>query len=332
VKNLTPAKMTLLMFAVVGVLVAAYVLKTVFAVEEPPQTRNVPMALTKLEPGTRISAGDIGLGPWPVDQLQPDVIASREVLVGRIVKETIEPARPIRSSQLYPAGEFPPLRVEPGMRAVTVDIEDAVEAVGGLIKPGEYVDVHWTVDQVRNDDRLQNGLTLTLFRGVRVLAVHRPLRQSNDDQNSNAVTPPRAVTLELTPEQANVLILARQKGRITLTYNPDGKGEGVVEVPDENRATFYEILGMSPPQEPEEEPEPQPFRSEIYRRSTRQILEFPEGQPSRVVGGDAAPTRRPGRGDTARPAGGSGSSNAAPPLPEKAPAAAVPVAPKGPTT
>ncbi len=281
-KNLTPAKMTLLMFGIVGVLVLAYVFKTLFAVEHRPNVRVVPMALTTLKPGMKIRAEDIGMGPWPANQLHPDVFLSKEALVGRIVKEEIPPATPIRAGQLYPAGDFPPLQVEPGMRAVTVEVDNDVEAVGGLLKPGQYVDVHWTVKQVRNDPRLANGLTLTLFRGVRVLAIQK-VESSQQALDSNATTRTKAVTLELTPEQANVLILARQKGTITMTYNPDGKGSGGVEVPDKDRATFYQILGMDPPKPPEKQQPSQPFRSEIYRKTSRQVLEFPKGEPSRVV-------------------------------------------------
>jgi len=297
VKNLTPAKMTMLMFVVIGLLVAAYVAKTLFAVDDRPAIRRIPMPLSQLEPGTRITQNHIGLGPWPEREITSDMLLSERAILGRIVKQKLKPGRPILADQLYQFGERPPLQVAEGMRAVTVQIEDSAAAVGGLIRPGQYVDVHWTVEPVRDDPRLAQGMTLTLFRGVQVLAVHSQYTQvPNSDLPVMPTT--TGVTLELTPEQATVAILAREKGTITLTYNPDGKGTGVVDVPDENRATFYEILGMNPPEEAKEEP---PFTSEIYRGTARQTMQFRDG---RLIRGDRSRVSRPQRSGTSPPSDG----------------------------
>jgi len=308
VKNLTPAKMTMLMFVVIGLLVAAYVAKTLFAVDDRPAVRNIPMPLSELEPGTRITQNHIGLGPWPESEITSDMLLSERAILGRIVKEKLKPGRPILANQLYQFGERPPLRVAEGMRAVTVDIEDSAAAVGGLIRPGQYVDVHWTIEPVQDDPRLAQGMTLTLFRGVQVLAVHRQYSQVSGDAAAMPTT--TGVTLELTPEQATVAILAREKGTITLTYNPDGKGTGVVDVPDENRATFYEILGMNPPEEAKEEP---PFTSEIYRGTARQTMQFRDG---RLIRSGSSGSGRPQRAGS-NPSAPNSSSAQDQPSPQK---------------
>jgi hypothetical protein len=40
------------------------------------------------------------------------------------------------------------------------------------------------------------------------------------------------------------MLLAQQKGRIALTYNPTGSGEGGIDVkPENNRVTVEQLLG-----------------------------------------------------------------------------------------
>lgn len=276
-KILTPAKLSAGMFLVVIALVGAYVVKGLLAVDEPPAqptTRLVPMAIADLAPGTVITEAHIGQGPISNSALKPDMLLSNRVLVGRIVKEAISAAKPIRSGQLYQPGERPRLEVEPGSRAVSVRVGDSTALVDGLIQPDDYVDVHMTTgNQTFRDERLRGGLSLTLFQGVKVLAISQGALAGNVGQSG------QSVTLELTTAQANILNIARDRGIISLTFNPDGKGNGVIGVDNENRATLDEILNLQPipPPEPPEPPEP-PITVEIYRQSGRQQIEFRNGR------------------------------------------------------
>lgn len=270
-KSLTPAKVTLLMFGIFGILIAAYIGKRLMAGKEevpPVATRNIPMAISELEPGTLVTEEHLGLGPIAIKDLKPEMMTSNRVIVGRIVKEPIPAATPISTSQLYPAGETPPIKVEKGMRAISVPLESSVDLVDGLIKPGEYVDVHLTPTGLNGDRRLNGGLTLTLFKGVKVLAINRSYKQSaNSRRGTN-------VTLELTPEQANILILASDNGEITMSYTPEGKGNGGVAINNEDRATLYEILGLKTPEKLKPEEPPKPFVIEGYYGSSRSVDEF----------------------------------------------------------
>jgi len=271
VKSLTPAKVTLLMFGVFGVLIAAYIGKRLLAGKEeapPVATRNIPMAISELEPGTLVTEEHLGLGPIAIKNLKPEMMTSNKVIVGRIVKERIPAATPISTGQLYPAGETPPLKVEPGMRAISVPLESSVDLVDGLIKPGEYVDVHMTPSGMNNDRRMNGGMTLTLFNGVRVIAINRSYTQINNSRRGTNVT------LELTPEQANIMILARDRGAITMSYTPEGKGDGGVAVSNAEKATLYQILGLKTPEKPKPEEPPQPFVIEGYYGTSRSVNRF----------------------------------------------------------
>lgn len=290
--KLTPALLTLIMLLVVGGLVTAYVAKSLLARDEAPPadpTVNIPMALTDLQPGTVITEGHVGLGPALTSKLDREVLRTTRVVVGRVVKEPIERAQPIRTSQLYGPGERPPLAVLAGMRAVSVALADGTALVDGLIQPGQYVDVHFTPSAGQN---IRGGMVMTLFEGVKLLAINR--------SQTSAPTVGRgenSVTMELTPEQANILILARDKGDINLTYSPGGQGNGGVAVADENRAYLDEILGLQEPELEEEEA----FVTEIFSGLGRRVNTFDDDgvlSAGSSVGGREAPatmdSRQPG--------------------------------------
>jgi pilus assembly protein CpaB len=95
------------------------------------------------------------------------------------------------------------------MRAVSVRVNDVV-GVGGFLLPGNRVDV---VAAYR--DR-QDMLSETVVQNVKVLAIDQT---AASDKNEPVVV--RAVTLEVTPNDAEKLILAEQRGSIQLALrNP----------------------------------------------------------------------------------------------------------------
>ncbi|MFQ5734279.1 MAG: Flp pilus assembly protein CpaB [Planctomycetaceae bacterium] len=292
-KMLTPARVTLLMLLVVGGLVAAYVAKNLLAADSTPpkiETRTVPMAVADLTPGTTVTEAHLGVGRMDVREFSrhPGMLLDNRAIVGRVVKEPVQAGTPILSSQLYQPGEQPPLSVGDGMRAVSVALKDPVALVDGRIRPGQFVDVHLTPTNTGANDRFPGGITLTLFKGVRVLALGTGGGTLGSDRSSS-------VTLELTPGQSNIMILAASRGDITLGYNPDGKGDGGVGVNREDRATLEDILGLKPPVK-----DGSTFTSESYRGSTRSINQFRDGR--RIIDGGGITRRRSnGRGDRSQP-------------------------------
>ncbi|RMG32807.1 MAG: Flp pilus assembly protein CpaB [Planctomycetota bacterium] len=272
-RNLTPAKVTILMLVVVALLVTAYIGKRLIATEEKPperpQTRNVPMAVADLEPGTVITEAHIGQGPVRVDQLEPDMLLSTRVIIGRVVKERIPAATPIRASQLYRPGERPEIELRDGYRAITLAVGETVDMVDGLIMPGDYVDVHLTPNIDASDERVGGGLAITLMKAVRVLAINRNFAAATIERGINTVT------LELTPRQANMLVLAQRRGTITLSYNPEGEriARQLSETGNPDRVTLDEILQLPEPPKPQE-----PYAVEEYRAAARTIVEFRNGR------------------------------------------------------
>ena len=95
-----------------------------------------------------------------------------------------------------------PVRLQPGMRAVSIPI-DRVKGVSGLIQPGDRVDVI-AIPPKAGDTPPKAA---TIFRGIRVLAVGNALENpsatpSPDEQGA------ATVTLEVNPKQADLLAWA----------------------------------------------------------------------------------------------------------------------------
>jgi pilus assembly protein CpaB len=279
-RRLTPAGVSGMMVVAVGLLVTAYFAKLMRA-EEPrnqpigtyahptatgADLRTVPTAAGTLEPGTVITPAHLGTGRVPAELLGPDALLEERTLIGRAVKERVTSGSVIRASQLYPPGERPQQNVARGMRALSIALKRAVAPINGLEK-GQYVDVYLTPrSDASKEVRRRGGMTLTLFRGVRLLAVN--LGQA-------ASEPQDVATLELTPEQANVLILARERGNVALSYNPEGKGDGGIALENRDRATLDEILGLTP--DPSAVAGPAgTFTTEVYKGSARSTQQFDE--------------------------------------------------------
>jgi pilus assembly protein CpaB len=283
--RLTPARLSMVMFMVVGGLIAAYIAKGLLAVEEKktaaPPLRNIPMAISDLPAGTLVTEAHLGLGPVLPSKMTRDVLLSNKSIVGRVTKESITAAEPIHSGQLYEKGVYPPLKVRKGMQAVTILLGSAA-IVDGLVKPGQFVDVHFSPTSLASDPRIGGGMTMTLFKGVKIVTINRQSSQGivpGNDQNS--------VTLELSSEQANVMLVARDKGTLYFSYNPDGQGTGGLAVTGKDRATLEEILGLQPIPKPPAPPTP--FISQIYRGPTRRQYEFRQvGSKMMEWGGGAA--------------------------------------------
>jgi hypothetical protein len=65
-----------------------------------------------------------------------------------------------------------------------------------------------------------------------------------------------------------MFVLAREKGTIAFSYNPDGKGTGGSNLKPGDRATLDEVIGRSTPASTA------PFTSEIFKGSAHSTQQF----------------------------------------------------------
>ncbi len=277
VKNFTPAKMILVVGLAIAGMIGLFVVKRLMAVEPPPKralTRTIPLALGDLQPGTKIQSEHIGMGPWPADLVKDDMILSKEGLIGRTVKGAISRANPFKGRDLYAFGQLPPLVVTDGYQAMTIRAANNTAILDGLIKSGDHVDVHFTLNAQTTDPRVLKlgGMSMTLFRGVRVLVVNNDFVQSKLHAAQNSVT------LEIPEKDANILLLASGKGELSLSFTRGTEGVATVALSDSDRATLEEILNLPPEEKPvpptPQPPPPPPVMTRVYRRSNQVLNSF----------------------------------------------------------
>ncbi len=128
----------------------------------------------------------------------------------RLALRTIAPDEPILNSKITEAGGKVNLSstLTPGMRAVTFRADD-VAGVAGFVLPGDRVDVLLT-----RNDAADGGtfLTQVLADNLKVLGVD----QSDDDTTTKPMVV-KAITLEVTPDQAQAISLAQAVGTVSLS-------------------------------------------------------------------------------------------------------------------
>jgi pilus assembly protein CpaB len=170
-----------------------------------------------------VAADDIGLGQpitgpmirtvnWPKDSLPPGTFADPKQLEGRVVRTSLSRGEPVLDSKLAPIGTKGGLSamIDEGHRAITVRVNDVV-GVAGFALPGNYVDVIVNTQAPENKNNSNQSISKIVLERILVLAVAQEV--SRDETQPKVVN---AVTLEVTPEQAEKLDLARSVGTLSL--------------------------------------------------------------------------------------------------------------------
>jgi pilus assembly protein CpaB len=185
---------------------------------EGPNT--IVVAAVPLKFGTVLTKDNITELPWPGPRLRA-AFATKEELFNegrRVVLTPFERHEPIFRPKVTGSGGRAALSslMEEGKRAVTVRVDDVL-GVAGFVLPADHVDVVL----IRSESRT-NGATETysdvLIERVKVLAVD----QLSNEQ-SERPTPAKAVTLEVTTEQAQKIVLAANIGKLSLILRQAGE-------------------------------------------------------------------------------------------------------------
>jgi len=216
-KRISPAGVTFVVGAILVGLAAAYAVRHLSqstpqqTKASPRKTKTIVVAKFNLPQYARITEDYIEEIQVPADKVPEGALTLKSRALYRLAKGTILAGQPIRDQDLYAVGEVPLLseRLPPGYRAVTLAV-DAKAAVNGMIQPESLVDITLTV---KNERPEIGGLaTLTLLRRVRVLATSRNRFPASEDRPGDL----RNITVAVTPEQANKLILAEKYGTLSV--------------------------------------------------------------------------------------------------------------------
>jgi pilus assembly protein CpaB len=207
---------------------------------EPATT--IVVATKPLGFGVAVTADNIAEIPWAAKALPEGAFVSKEDLLKdgrRVVLAPLASNEPVLRSKVTGPGQRASLSslLQDGNRAVTVRVDD-IRGVAGFILPGDFVDVVL----IKSDDervRRENYSDI-LLQHVKVLAIDQ-LASERQEQPTVA----KAVTLEVTTEQAQKILLATNIGKLSLILRQPGEAGtasnrriterdlGTVRVPDE---------------------------------------------------------------------------------------------------
>ena len=184
----------------------------------PVPTEAVLVAAHALNFGVVIADGDVRWQPWPhevppgtyVRSLQPNAMES---VKGNIVRSAFDVGDPLKVDRLVKGSGsgFMAAVLASGLRAVAIDLSDqGKSAAGGFILPNDRVDV---IRTFHPDDAPSAFTSETILANVRVLAIGQAVQEKSGERTVIGGT----ATLELTPEQAEKVILAQRTGQLTLS-------------------------------------------------------------------------------------------------------------------
>src|SRR5262245_63560796 len=164
--------------------------------------------------GARVATSDVTLVAWPDRNMIPGSFSKIEDVVDRGIIAAVLENEPVTEAKLAPreGGAGLPPTIPHGMRAISVRVNEVV-GVAGFVVPGTRVDVFVTLKQ-GNDNA-----TRIVVSNVQVLTAGT--RYDQDKSKNGEPIPSSVVTLLLTPEDAQRVVLATTEGALMLTLrNP----------------------------------------------------------------------------------------------------------------
>jgi pilus assembly protein CpaB len=263
-----PARLVVLgisLMAGIGAAVLASGSKPPVIVAKVPVS-TIVVAAGPLEYGTKLTGDNLSEAPWESSIVPEGAFQSKADLLkdgARAALTSMKRNEPVLSSRITGPNQPASLAAltEPGMRAVSVRVDEA-HGVAGFVRMGDRVDIIL----IRSDSKNEPGSSYAdvLLQDVKVLATGQI---ANDRQDHPTVV--QTVTVEVSTEQAQKLILAEKVGTLSLVLKQVG-----IAVPEAVRRITSADLG-SP--EPAAAPAPPPAPSRmaevwIYRGDTEPTI------------------------------------------------------------
>ncbi|MEG1768354.1 MAG: Flp pilus assembly protein CpaB [Comamonas sp.] len=176
-------------------------------------TDRVVVAVTDIPLGSKLVPTMLGTAEWPRGSIPEGSFTDMQRLHDRVIKVGVLRGEAVLEGKLAPEGTKGGLAaiIAPGKRAMSVRVNDVV-GVAGFALPGNYVDVLVNAEQDKGGSaQQQHQISMTVLENVLVLAVAQ--EAGRDETKPKVVS---AVTLELSPGDAEKLDLARSVGSLSL--------------------------------------------------------------------------------------------------------------------
>jgi pilus assembly protein CpaB len=279
-----------------GLLAAVSVSKYLSSAQAYTKNLNrVAVAKVAIPLGTKIVAEQVTVVQFPAESTPDGAFDDPQKLVGRVAVTNIAAREPVTEARLAPEGTAGGLSavIPEGYRAMTVKVDDVV-GISGFIMPGTIVDVVVVINPV--DVGTQDPISKVVLQSIKVLANGQNIDQPEDQREANSV---KAVTLLVTPEQAEKLALASSEGKLQLmmrnsTDQGDEETTGINKrrLLNGDRAVPAPEPGSLKSEQPKQEPKPRRVRAHTVQpapevsktpEKPRSSVEMIEGSKKRSV-------------------------------------------------
>jgi pilus assembly protein CpaB len=217
------------------------------AVHQP--ATHVVIAAEPLAYGTALTSDNVTEIPWFTKLLPEGAFASKDDLLNggrRTVLYPLKQGEPVLRSKVTGPGQRASLAavLEDGKRAVTVRVDD-VRGVAGFVLPGDFVDIVMIAEEPSSKRQSYSDI---LLEHVKVLAIDQ-IASEGEEKPKVA----QAVTLEVTKEQAQKILLATNIGKLSLLL-----GRPIESGRDSNRRIGERDIGRMIPEPVRPPPPPAP--------------------------------------------------------------------------
>ena len=204
---------------------------------------NVVVAKTEIPLGAKITAEQLALLPIPNGSAPEGAMRSIDEVVDRVavipigVRETITELKLAREGMGAGLGAVIP----EGSRAMTVKVDEIV-GVSGFVMPGSYVDVVAVIVPANAAAAAKGPISKTVLQNIKVLASGAKIDSPGDQREPTTVN---AVTLLVTPDQAEKLALAANESKLQLMMRHYGDQEDA-QTRGANKDSLLDGEGVKP--------------------------------------------------------------------------------------
>lgn len=187
-----------------------------------PVSRSIVVAAEPVMFGAALTPDNLREIPWSATDVLDGSFATISDVVQdgrRLALVKLGRNEPILVSKITAPNQRATLstQIDEGMRAVTIRV-DEVRGVAGFVLPGDHVDVILTRGEGAGQDAA--AYADILLQNAKVLAIDQ---LANERQDKPAIA--RAVTVELTVQEAQKVVLAQGVGRLSLALRQAGEGD-----------------------------------------------------------------------------------------------------------
>lgn len=242
------------------------------------KTAPVVVAAVEIPFGATIGEQHLKVEQIPEKAVPGKAFQNIEEVTGKLSKQTIYAGEVLREERVANRNELGggalAALLPPNMRAVTVRVNDVI-GVAGFLLPGDYVDILGS--RKRSTDKMETRIVL---ERIKVLAVDQT---AASEKNEPVIV--RAVTLEVTPEQAEKLVDAINEGQIQLALRNPTDELILAKIPEKEAP-----LPPPPVAEPPPPPEPEVVYKVIYREPAKtSVTVIRGGQKGISIGSSDVP-------------------------------------------